>query len=204
MQDIIEVNRRQRKRQALHENLLTAAGELFRERGLAGTTVDDIAEAVDVARQTVFNHFPYKEAFALELGAAYVRRIAEQAQALLESGVPALEVVQRAGTWLLQSAFADPDVAVVVARELLHSDSDRAARAAEHVPLERLFEAMLEQAREEGALREDLPLDLVAARVSAILTCLVSQVASCPPAILWRNLAVCFDMLFNGITKRSA
>jgi AcrR family transcriptional regulator len=204
MQDIIEVNRRQRKRQALHESMLSAAGELFREQGIAGTTMDDIAEAADVARQTVFNHFPYKEAFALELGAAHISAIAEQAQALLESGVPALEVVQRSGAWLLQAALQDRDVAVVVARELLHPDTDRSTRAAEHVPLERLFEALLEQAREEGSLREDLPLDVVASRLSCVLTSLVSQVANCEPTLLWRNLAVCYDMLFNGITKRSA
>jgi AcrR family transcriptional regulator len=204
MHDIIEISRRQRKRQALHANLLIAADQLFRERGMSQTTVDDIAEAADVARQTVFNHFPYKEAFALELGAASIQSVAQRAHALLESGVPALEVLERVGGWVLDSAIDQPHVAEVVARELLHSDTERVRRAREHVPLEKLFEAILEQAREEGEIRDDLPLDVVSSRISSIITSVVAQVATCEPSVLRRNLHICFDMLFNGITKRSA
>lgn len=204
MHDIIEISRRQRKRQALHANLLITADQLFRERGMSQTTVDDIAEAADVARQTVFNHFPYKEAFALELGAASIQNVAQRAHALLESGVPALEVLERVGNWVLDSAIDQPHVAVVVARELLHSDSERVQRAAEHVPLEKLFEAILEQAREEGGIRDDLPLDVVSSRISSIIISVVAQVATCESSVLRRNLCICFDMLFNGITKRSA
>ena len=204
MHEIIEIGRRQRKRKALHATLLITADRLFRERGINGTTVDDIAEAADVARQTVFNHFPYKEAFALELGAASVHTAAQRAQALLESGVPALEVLERAARWVLDSAIEEPQVAMAVARELLHTDSERAERAAEHVPLETLFEAILEQAREEGGMREDLPLDVVSTRISNIITSLVTEVTTREPSALRRNLEICFDMLFNGITQRSA
>jgi hypothetical protein len=93
---------------------------------------------------------------------------------------------------------------MAVARELLHTDTERAMRAAEHVPLEKLFEAILEQAREEGGIREDLPLDVVSTRISNIITSLVTQVTICEPSALRRNLDICFDMLFNGITQRSA
>jgi AcrR family transcriptional regulator len=204
MHDIIEIGRRQRKRQALHATLLLTAEQLFRERGINGTTVDDIAEAADVARQTVFNHFPYKEAIALELAAEIVQTAAERSHALLEVGLPALEVLERAAHWVLDSAVREPEVAMAVARELLHTDSERAERAAEHVPLGKLFEAILEQAREEGGIREDLPLDVVSTRICNIITSLVTQVTTCEPSALRRNLDICFDMLFNGITQRSA
>lgn len=204
MHDIIEIGRRQRKREALHARLLSAADQLFRERGVSRTTVDDIAEAADVARQTVFNHFPYKEAFALELGAASVHRVAQRAQAMLESAVPALEVLEAAGQWVVNDAIEDREVAKVVAQELLHTDLERAERAAKHVPLEKLFEAILEQAREEGGIREDLPLDVVSSRLSCIITSLVAQATSCEPSVLRRNVCISYDMLFNGLVKRSA
>ncbi|HZU12729.1 MAG TPA: TetR/AcrR family transcriptional regulator [Chloroflexota bacterium] len=200
----LDPGRRERKRQALHEMLLVTANQLFRERGIAGTTVDDIAEAADVARQTVFNHFPYKEAFALELGAAVIHHAGERAQALLEAGMPALDVVQLVGEWVLEAATHDPDVAIVVARELLHSDPVRAARAATHVPLCELLQALLEQAREEGGIRESFPTDVAAARFSSVIASLTAQVACREAGALRRDLAISFDMLLHGIVKRSA
>src|SRR5579872_7065506 len=98
---VVELGRRERKRQAVHLSVLEAAERLFTERGVARTTVDDIAQAADVARQTVFNHFPYKEALALELGAESIQQVAQHAHARLEAGVPALVVLREAAQRML-------------------------------------------------------------------------------------------------------
>jgi AcrR family transcriptional regulator len=200
---VIEVGRRERKRQAVHQSLLEAAERLFAERGVARTTVDDIADAADVARQTVFNHFPYKEALALELGAQNIQRVAQHAHARLEAGVPALEVLQETAERVLAVCEQRGECAAVVAQELLHTDPERAARAAGRVPLRALFEAILLQAREEGSLRDDLPVEIVAKRISSILTSIVAQIMTTDAEVARRELSVCFDMLFNGISERS-
>lgn len=54
-------DRRSRKRLATRLEISNAATRLFIERGFDKVTVDDIAEAADVGRMTVFNHFPRKE-----------------------------------------------------------------------------------------------------------------------------------------------
>jgi len=54
-------DRRSRKRLAMRQGISDAATRLFSERGFDNVTVDDIAEAADVGRKTVFNHFPRKE-----------------------------------------------------------------------------------------------------------------------------------------------
>jgi AcrR family transcriptional regulator len=203
MDYVIEVGRRERKRQAVHQQLLDVARLLFQERGVARTTVDDIAAQADVARQTVFNHFPYKEAFCLELGADGVQDIALRAHALLEIGTSALEVLRHAARWVLDQAIEEGEIAVAVARELLHSDPDRAAQAARCIPLREIFEAILLQAREEGTLRNDLPLNAVAALFSALFRSILLQAASAPPEQLRRELEICFDIWFNGIIDRS-
>jgi AcrR family transcriptional regulator len=45
----------------MRTNLLDAALRLFRTRGYESTTVQDIANAADVAKGTFFSHFPTKE-----------------------------------------------------------------------------------------------------------------------------------------------
>lgn len=53
--------RRTRKRLANRQTISDVATRLFFERGFDAVTVDEIAEAADVGRMTVFNHFPRKE-----------------------------------------------------------------------------------------------------------------------------------------------
>ena len=202
MDRVIDLDRRQRKRQALHQQLLDSAEQLFASRGVGKTTVEDIAEAADVARQTVFNHFPYKEALALELAADGVQKVAYQAHVLLEAGSPALKVLEQVSGWLLDTAIEQGELAVVVARELMHPDQDRALRARETLPLAQICEAILIQAREEHAVRRDLPISIVADRISGVLIAVLSRVTSLNEDELRRELAVCFDIVFNGITER--
>lgn len=57
----IPPDRRSRKRLATRLEISNAATRLFMERGFDKVTVDEIAEAADVGRMTVFNHFPRKE-----------------------------------------------------------------------------------------------------------------------------------------------
>ena len=54
-------DRRSRKRLATRRAISQVADRLFRERGFENVTVDEIADAADVGRMTVFNHFARKE-----------------------------------------------------------------------------------------------------------------------------------------------
>lgn len=57
---------RQRSARA-HEQVLNAALKLFSERGIDGTSMDAIAEASEVSKATIYNHWPDKEALLLEV-----------------------------------------------------------------------------------------------------------------------------------------
>ena len=60
-------SRQTRKRLATRQSISDAATCLFFERGFDHVTVDEIAEAADVSRMTVFNHFARKEDMFFDL-----------------------------------------------------------------------------------------------------------------------------------------
>jgi AcrR family transcriptional regulator len=87
---------RERKKAATRLAIHEAGMRLFAERGFAGTTVDEIAEAAGVSRATVYAYFPTKEEIvfgdaALAVGALDAR--------LREGDEPAVAAIR---AWLAE------------------------------------------------------------------------------------------------------
>lgn len=68
-----KVTRVDRKKAARREALVKAALDLFRERGLHGTRVEDITERADTAKGAFYNYFESKDALVAQLLADAVR-----------------------------------------------------------------------------------------------------------------------------------
>jgi AcrR family transcriptional regulator len=62
-----DLGRRERRKLELRNRILEASIELFRDRGVSDTTVNDISERADVAQKTFFNHFPSKQHLLREI-----------------------------------------------------------------------------------------------------------------------------------------
>ena len=66
----------ERKRTATRQRIAAAAAQLVASRGLAGATVDRIADAADIGRATFFRYFNSKEdAVAEGMNAHWLNRI---------------------------------------------------------------------------------------------------------------------------------
>ncbi|WP_291994388.1 TetR/AcrR family transcriptional regulator [Candidatus Accumulibacter sp. ACC003] len=62
LEPIPDTPRRERKRQQTADRLVQTAFALFAEHGYAAVTMEQIAAAADVAKGTLYNYFPVKEA----------------------------------------------------------------------------------------------------------------------------------------------
>lgn len=65
----------------MRARLLDAALGLFEAQGFGATTIDQIAERADVARQTVLNHYPAKKDFVAAWGERRRRELAAMEEA---------------------------------------------------------------------------------------------------------------------------
>lgn len=55
-------SRRDRKKSTVRANIIAKAIDLFSKHGIASVTVDQIAEAADIGKGTIYNYFDTKEA----------------------------------------------------------------------------------------------------------------------------------------------
>ena len=162
------VGLRDQKRQRVRGAIVDAAVALFERRGIDATSVEDIAEAVDMSRATVFNHFPYKEAILVEIGARFVSAIAEEAaRHRRRSGRNALYDL---ADGVAAIAEAHPAVVPYIAREMTHPDPERRQFAAERMQYPALYDALLDQLAAAGQLRSRARRDTYARQLVDLTT----------------------------------
>jgi AcrR family transcriptional regulator len=65
-------DRRERRKQELHDRLRDTARALFDQKGFEATTVDEICARADVAQKTFFNHFPTKHHVVREIAEGFL------------------------------------------------------------------------------------------------------------------------------------
>lgn len=138
----------------VRRRILAVAGETFDQRGLRGTTMDDIAEAAGVARKTVYNYFENKPKLVGEVIEQASARTAAAALKSLDMTEPPEDLIVNAAMALLEQArhsqytemLLRPDALAITAK--IVEQSDLIAR------VERAFWApILEPLRAAGRLR---------------------------------------------------
>ncbi len=148
--------RRERKRQQLLDHLADTAWALFEANGYEAVTMERIAAAADVAKATLYKHFPVKEALLRHRFHRELRMVWPVIQAELAQLAPGRErlahFLARQADWCeRQRAY------------LLHYVRHRLATldllddARERSGMDQIFTALIADGQAAGAFRRDLP-----------------------------------------------
>ncbi len=141
---------------------------LFAERGFHGTRVPEIAGRAGVAVGTIYRYFPTKEAL---VNAVYRDRKQAFAAAMAHAVDPAAVPHDQAGAlWRASVGWAQANGAAFRFLELHHHADylDADSRAATE-QTQAVLRAQLDHARQAGAVRSDLSLDVLVALLSGAL-----------------------------------
>ncbi len=115
------VGRRERRKAETRARLLAAARELFAERGVDATRINEITEAADVGFGSFYNHFASKEAIADAVVEEAARAMAQAISDITKTLDDPAEVVAAAHRATIAQAVAEPDLGWVLIRlELSH------------------------------------------------------------------------------------
>jgi AcrR family transcriptional regulator len=101
------------------------AASLFADRGFAGVSMRDIAEAVGIKAASLYNHYPDKEALYLaSLQHVFARRVAIVENAFKATGGPR-DRLKALVSALVMATAGDPVAGRLLQRELLDGDIRR-------------------------------------------------------------------------------
>lgn len=153
--------RRERKRQATAEQLVTSAFSLFEQYGYDAVTMEQIATAADVAKGTLYNHFPLKEAlvcqrFDSDLAAA----LPKLADAMI--GLP--DCAARLAFFFRSIADYSRAIRSYLPYYLRYRLSQQATSAHSNEPssFNRLYSSILEAGQAAGEISTSLPASCLA------------------------------------------
>ncbi|MBM7334133.1 MAG: TetR/AcrR family transcriptional regulator [Alcanivorax sp.] len=137
--------------------LLSAAAQLFREKGFDRTTVRDIAAAVGIQSGSIFHHFKSKEDILYSVMEEVIRFNTERLrQAVAAADTPREQLRHLISAELTATVGDTREAMTVMVQEwrCLSEDNQRRALALRDV-YERLWLDVLERLHEQGAFRAD-------------------------------------------------
>ncbi|MFC6886685.1 MULTISPECIES: TetR family transcriptional regulator [Actinomadura] len=193
---------RERKKEQTRQRIAAVALRLFTERGFDSVTVNEIAEAAEVAKATLFAYFPTKESLALhgvgddDLAGIVARRSAGQ------TFLAALRTHHRA---FAAGRTPEADLAALLARVRVIQDSPALQTAANGL-LYQQREALAQVLADEYG---PTAAALMAAQIAASLLTLQEThfqrlldgtSAEDADRALARDVELAFDLLEHGLT----
>lgn len=105
------------------KDILFHAAKLFSERGVAGTTVRDIADDVGILSGSLYHHFASKDAIAFEIVTTFIEDLNNRYEAALVPGETARERLDRMVAVSFEAATDHP-----YATELYQNESSVSAQ----------------------------------------------------------------------------
>lgn len=192
--------RRARKRQQTADQLAEIAWQMFEEQGFENVTMEAIAAAADVAKGTLYNHFPVKEAL---LRHKFHSELQGKMPAILAELAPLPSCRQRLQTFMrLNAAWTEarrPYVGHYLKFRMNEGSSNRDQRSG----MDRLFTHLLEPGLKSGELRSDLPIEAVVHYISYLYLAAMMRWLQTPERKLAEEFDAMLDLFFHGIEARS-
>jgi AcrR family transcriptional regulator len=166
--------RRKRRKRELREHIYVVARDLFLAQGVDVTTVEQIADAADIAPATFFNHFQSKQSVVEEM----THEVVGHLQRLLTAELTRGDDTRTRLLGFADAAAADIEQARAIARDVVLTFVRTESRPGEPSPyLDRVhepFTSILLEGQAKGEVRTDQEAAFLAEMVVGIFNATVT------------------------------
>jgi AcrR family transcriptional regulator len=200
------LKRTDRKKEATRKKIISTAIGLFNRQGFDQTTVEQIAEKADVARGTVFNHFPVKEAMIL----GYVQRglndvapkIVKEVEKLPDTRAQLVALFRLANVWLEKNM--NEDVTKRYMSYMIQTMLDTARNQELRSGYVEILKRIIGTGQVQGEIRRDIPTGALAIYLDWQNALVMMDWLSHPGMSLIDMIERMTDLFLNGAVDRTS
>jgi AcrR family transcriptional regulator len=155
--------RRERKKAAVRAHILTTAIRLFSQHGLDSVTVEQVADAADIGKGTIYNYFSTKEDIVVAFMMDFETRVQAKVRRLVTSKGPLESIL--AGFIRFQFQMKKPYhqfVRVFLAQMFLRTEQFIPYMVEMQKTIDPPLEALFQSLQQRGLIRRDVSVpDLI-------------------------------------------
>ena len=162
MEPMSSTNRRERKKLETRQKITKIAMYLFKKQGFDSTTMEKIAEEVDISKATLYNYFPVKESIISDYWQNNVRdlkyHLLKMIQLMPDTSSRIQKTFTKAATELFKSK---QDIYKVYLSHWLKNFNNPSVSKRMESGFEDIFTMIIRLGQQSGDIRKDLPLELL-------------------------------------------
>jgi len=200
----VKRNRTERKKEETRKKIISVAIDLFNRQGFERTTVEQIAGEADIARGTVFNHFPAKEAIVLE----YVQKMLKEIGPEIVKKVGKLTDTRARITALfhlsreLLEARLNDDVAKKYMTYMIQAIPDTPKRQDLRSGYGDILTEIIKMGQQDGEIRRDIPAETLSIYLDWNNALVMMAWLAYPEMSLTDMVGRMIDIFLNGAVNR--
>lgn len=201
--------RMERKKRESRQKIIQVAIKLFEQQGFANTTMEQIAAEADVARKTLYNYFPVKEAIADEYVKGISNQLAQEAweklQNLPDTRARLLSALNNAYGWV----EINPELTGIVLAyrfKTSYYSSDKCQDTENELQERgtyRIIAEIIRQGQQAGEIRSDIQFELLVRYIDLLRGTIVWEWLQDTSAFELRcEISKMVDIVLNGISNK--
>jgi len=198
-----KTNRADRKKDATRQKIVAVTLELFQKNGIEATTMEQIAEAADVAKGTLYHYFPVKEAIISQfIQGSFQMRFAERAAALKK--LPGTrERVRLVLGELITGIQSQPELFEKYFVYRIRQMIAMRPEANDTAGLNQLGLEIIQLGQEEGEIRREIPQDMLEGFFEFIFIEVAQMYYKAPAQFkAAETIDNCVDLFLHGVKPK--
>jgi AcrR family transcriptional regulator len=181
------------------EGILEAAARIFSEKGFHATSMNDIAEAVNLQKASLYYHFGSKQEILISLLDHALDLINSRLESVLAQSLPPDEKLRQAMVSYLQTIAENQNLSAVLLLELRSLDPQLKARhASRREKFERLWRDLIIEGKQEGVFNSIDP-SLTGRAILGVMNWTVTWYRSDGPRSATEIANLFADLLLQGL-----
>lgn len=195
--DGLAEGRVERKKKETRQKIIKAALDLIQSRGFDNTTMEQIAEEADVARKTLYNHFPVKEAIVDEYVRSLSRKFTQEAFAKLPSLPDTRSRLLESFDKVYEQVEINPEIIGISLgyrlKNMMQGEEYKSGGT------QSLIAEIIRLGRQAGEIRQDIRAELLVKQLDILRGAVVMDWLNNPSRVeLRQEMALLVDLFLKG------